>query len=445
MKGGIIDGAGTLLDWGRQGMVEAGDADFTSWQVARWHEALHALVLGMPKAGTVDAIVISGNGPTLVPMNKNRVAIDPVLLWLDGNEKRIPGEPSFFLPKTAWLRDTHPEIFSQVAFFLSCPDYVSFLLTGEASTVIPSVDFQRFYWAEESLDAYGMSGALFPHWKKTGEMLGYCRGDFCRRLGLKDNTPVFAGGSDFLMALLGTGAVRPGRTCDRAGTSEGINYCSGTPVDSPKLRCLPHAVEGFYNIAGILSSTGRIFEWFRSISGQNELSYEEMLEGMVSIGHTASRPVFLPSLHVGATWEFSSAVFLNLEPDHGAKELGRAVVESIGFSIRDFLETLKDNGCPVSELRVSGGQARNPWWNQMKADITGCTVAVPEVVDAELLGNAAAGLVGLGEFKSLTTAVEEIIRFRRFYEPRPEEYAQFSISYDEYRELCGRIISSLQP
>jgi len=213
-------------------------------------------------------------------------------------------------------------------------------------------------------------------------------------------------------------------------------------VVSPRLRTLPHAVDGLYNVAGILSSTGRIFEWFRRISGQQEKSYEKMLSEIAAVPHHRRRPVFLPSLHRGETWEFSGAAFVELEPEHGIPEMGRAVVESIGFSVRDLIETLEANGCPVGELRVSGGQARNHTWNQMKADMTGRTVVVPEVIDAELLGNAVAGLVGEGLFGSFTEASESLFRVARRFIPAEAESGAYHDLYERFCATRERIVGS---
>ena len=76
-------------------------------------------------------------------------------------------------------------------------------------------------------------------------------------------------------------------------------------------------------------------------------------------------------------FEFASGGFLELHPEHTREDMGRAVVESIAFGIRRVLFALEENGCPVDELRVTGGQARNVIWNQLKADVLG---HLPDVV-----------------------------------------------------------------
>ncbi len=114
--------------------------------------------------------------------------------------------------------------------------------------------------------------------------------------------------------------------------------------------------------------------------------------------------------------------------------MGRAVIESIAFGIRRVLTALDENGCVVDELRVTGGQARNVIWNQLKADITGRRVVVPEIEDAELLGGAVCALVEQKEFRGLREASDALVRFRAVYHPRAERVSAYDELYEAYRE-----------
>ena len=413
------------------------------WEAEIWLTGITELLAEMSYIDEISAIAVSGNGPTLVPVDRAGVPVGPALLWADSKSERISGEPSFFLPKANWLKIHREELYRGTDRFLTCPDFITYTITGEQTAAIPSEEFGPYLWAPDSIRRYELEEGMFPPFVHTGELIGRVTSHAAGRFGLPVDVPVYAGGSDFLMALLGTGAVQPGRTCDRAGTSEGINYCSDVLVQSDRLRSLPHVISGMFNIAGILSSTGRIFEWFREISGQRRRPYEQMLGEIHALDHEASRPVFLPSVHAGSTWEFRGAAFVALEPEHGVREMGRSVVESIGFAIRDLVDTLEENGCPIDVIRVSGGQARSAIWNQMKADITGKEIWVPRVVDAELVGNAAAALMGLGRFPTLQEASEALVGFQEVYIPNGEETSRHDVAYKKFKEMCERVIGKM--
>lgn len=440
IKGGIIDDAGNLLNWGRIGLLERGAFDFELWDADSWLTALTELVGELELIGDISAVAMSGNGPTIVPVDRAGAPVASTLHWADSKVERIPDEPSFFLPKIRWMKHNQAEAYLLTDCLLPCPDFLTFALTGQRTAAIPSVDFQKFLWTDNSIRRYGLDAQMLPPFIEIGERIGHVTPQAARRFGLPEGVPVYAGGSDFFMALLGTAAVRAGRTCDRAGTSEGINYCSGVQIFSDRLRTLPHVIDGFHNIAGILSSTGRIFEWFRDVSGQRSRPYEEMLGEIIDLDNQCPRPVFIPSLHSGPTWEFRGAAFMDLEPEHGIPEMGRAVIESIAFSVRDVVETLEQNDCKIDVIRVSGGQARSAKWNQMKADITGKEIWVPRVVDAELVGNAAAAFTGMGGFDSLQKAAEELVGFQAVYKPDDEKKNRYDLSYRRFSDICGRIV-----
>jgi len=451
IKAGVIDEEGRLRGWAHESLLDDPRADLVRWDPGLWSSHLKAAIeqlraagaIGAAGGGDLAAVVVSGNGPTIVPVGASGEPLSEAFLWIDRRELRPSRGASFYLPKVEWIRRNRPELYEKTASFLPFPEYLNFVLTGEKSAIVPSEEFVPYVWSGQEIAAAGLDGEKFPPFVRIGERIGRVTARGGEASGLPKGLPVVAGGSDFLMALVGTAAVAPGRTCDRAGTSEGINHCSSRPVRSERVRCLPHVIPGLYNAAGILASTGRIFEWFRTISGQREKSYQTMLEEILAVDHKARIPYFFPSLRIGETWEFSDAVFSQLEAEHGPAEMGRAVVQSIGFAVRDLIETLERHSCRIEQLRACGGQARNPLWNQMKADITGREIATPEIIDAELLGDACAGLVGLGERSSLADAAEGLVRIKTVYRPRPEEHERFGEAYERYRDLRRRVLRAV--
>lgn len=440
IKAGTIDDTGALLSYTRIPFRRIAVGEFLP---EYWSAALRRAV-AETGASDADGAVFSGQGPTLVPVDRNGEPVSDVLLWNDGRDLPLPGIPSFYLPKAAWFAEHRSDAYARTRSFLPCPEYVSFLLTGERFAFTPSAEFEPYIWNSGSIASCGLDPDRFPPFLTTGEPAGSVTADGERLAGLRRGMPVFAGGADFLAALLGTATVRPGRVCDRAGTSEGINYCSAEPVSGDRIRCLPHAIEGLYNVAGILSSTGRLFEWFRGISGQADRPYAEMLEEIRSVSlHGAGSPLFFPSFHEGVTWEFRHGMFFGLGADHGPAEMGRAVVHSIGFAVREAVEILEHHLGPIEELRVTGGQAKNEIWNGMKADIIGKRIVVPAIQDAELLGDACAGFAGLERFASLRDASESLFRVGAVFEPRPELHERYTEAFRSYRSLYRKLRTAM--
>jgi len=443
VKAGLFERDDARAVWLHREPLATGDPP-DIWVTEQWVRAVQATMDRCPDVESIDAIVLSGNGPTVIPVAEDGTAICDALLWLDTRETRIAEQPSFFLPKIDWVRRERPEVYERTWQFMTCPEYLAFLMGAESHSTSPSEAFDRYVWDDDGLRAYAVDPARVPPLVRPGDRVGETRGRCVDLFAIPRGTPVIAGGPDFLMSLLGTATVEPGATCDRAGTSEGINHCSGEPSSSGEARCLPHVVPGLWNIAGVLSSTGRIFEWFRRVSRQRSVGYERMLAEIEAAGFE-EEPLFFPSMHRGAAWEFSRGMFVGLRSDHATAEMGRGVVHSIGYAVRQSIESLRAAGCEVGELRACGGQAKNAVWNQMKADITGVPVTTPDVLDAELVGDVCCALSGLGDFAVPWEAAGKVVRFTHRYEPQPSRHAEFSDGYENYLRTYDRFLAALHP
>ena len=431
VKAGILNAAGQLVTSSRA-EIHYPDDKFDLLHPEELRRAFRHAVHQLESRSRITAVAISGNGPTLVPVDHQGCHLDTVLMWLDRRDISCapPGDRSFFLPKAAWLRQHEPAVFDRTRSLLSCAEFIGYQLTGELHTASPSGDFDHLFWDDDAIAACGFSRDLFPRFCRPAERVGDVRDAAARDMGIPADTPLFAAGSDFLMSLLGTAAIDVGVVCDRAGSSEGINYCSDRDIQDPRLRTLPHVIPGFSNVAGILSSTGLLFEWFRRFTGMQGVSYHDMLH-MIA-GARSPAPWFFPTLHAGASWEFHHGMFYGLGAGHGAAEMGRAVVDSIGFAVRETVDILRSVVGEIAAMRACGGQARNAVWNQMKADIAGVAIDIPAVPEAELVGNAACCFAGLGLYADIAEASRSMVSIVKRYEPDPAEHERCSEQYQAY-------------
>lgn len=442
LKGAVMNQRGESLASLRQRIMGPSErpADF---EARRWTEAVERAVPRLVAGQRIDAVVLSGNGPTVVPVDGEGRAVGRPLLWLDERHVDLADSRSFYLGKIAWF-DRNSPVREQVRWYLPFPEYLIYWMTGEAVATTPGDEFSEVIWNEADQRKAGIDPGLLPPFIRIGERAGVLRPEIASQLGLDAGIPVIAAGSDFLMSLVGTNTLAPGQTCDRAGTSEGINHCSSTRVDRPGLRTLPHVVPGLYNVAGILSSTGLLFEWFREISGQKSRDYGEMMLEILELDGDADVPWFFPSVHRGAAWEFQRGMFIGLGAEHTSAAMGRSVVLSIGFAVREAIEILRDADCAVSALNACGGQAKNGLWTQMKADMVGVPIHLPTVADAELTGDLCAGLVGLGEVTDLREAANAVVHTLRTVEPDLALTRQYTEQYHRYQDRYTRFRQALE-
>jgi xylulokinase len=356
------------------------------WENA-FRRAIVALFKKLPRAH-IEAICISGNGPTLVPVQKNGTAALP-LYWF-GKTETQEGMKSFFLPHVLWFMRKYPEQYEQTATFYSCQEWLAFRLGAEPLTVLPTPVYKPYYWDAAQCAAAGIDINKFPPFTALASSIGRVSREAERLFGLKPGIPIVAGGPDFIMALLGTATVSPGMVCDRAGSSEGINVClassGGGEVagKKPQLRLLPHPIDGLWNVSVVLPESGSIFERWRDDNGFTNKNYDELLSELIPNGgnhHLKVHPVLL----------------------------------QIAGQVKEAVETLRGSGFPIEEMRLSGGQAKSPRWNKLKAEISRTTLYAPEILDGELAGNAAAAMLALGEAANLTAACDNLVVIKERY------------------------------
>lgn len=451
LKGGIINTRGDLLDRAEVPLdLAAGDHPlFQEADANSWISSLVKVTarLKVTEKKNIQAVVVSGNGPTLVPADGDGKPLGMALTWMDrrGVEEAniiagVTGEyvdPAFFLPKAYWIYRNKPRIYDKVRYFFGCPEFIDYYLTGNAFTVLPSDQFTRYIWTEEIIRKLKMDPGKFPTFIKPGQLVGKVCPEAGEILGIFPGARVFAGGPDFIMTLLGTATVIPGRACDRAGTSEGINLCSRKPIEDDRLMCLPHIIEGFHNISGIISTTGKALEWCKNVTGMGKMGYDSLFEDISMVPAGSRGLIFLPYLagERAPLWDpYARGTFIGLTTKHSGKDLTRAVVESVGYAIRDVIEVMQENGLTLEELRVTGGQAKSPLWNQIKADITGKMILAAEIRDSELIGDACVGLYALGRYDTLAAASESIVKIKKIYTPRRGVERLYDDLFSLYRE-----------
>ncbi len=129
--------------------------------------------------------------------------------------------------------------------------------------------------------------------------------------------------------------------------------------------------------------------------------------------------------------------FVGLTLEHGRREMARAVVESTGYAVRGVLAAMESSGCQPAELRVTGGQARIPAWCQVRADVTGRKVLLPEQGEPDLVGGACVALYGLEDFESPAAAAESLVRIEKTFVPDPARAGLYAEMFDAFTRACA--------
>jgi xylulokinase len=467
-KAALFSGSGTCLNLvtvpleGAAG--EGGEADPGIWLTA-FQTALGCL----GPMREIEAVVISGNGPTLVPVTgepewkggpgafRLSLPADTARLWLDRRAREeaatvsaLAGgfvDSSFFLPKALWVKNHQPSLYERTRYFLSPSEFLAYALTGEARTVFPSQGFERWFWTKELLAALDLDPERFPPFLFPGETIGAVSAAAVRAWGFSPGLRVIAGGPDFFVSILGTGTVNPGRACDRAGTSEGINLCTREKVTDTRLMSYAHPIGSRWNLSGIISTTGKAVAWVRELLGMERRSFDDFYTLAASARPGSAGLVFLPYLagERAPLWDPAArGVLAGLSLSTGRGELARAVIEGAAFAIRDVISVMEECGCSLEEMRVTGGPSESGFFNQVKADICGRPVLLPVQKEAELLGLAIIGAVAQKKYGDLKEAAEALVKIEKTFLPRKEYRDLYDGMFDLYRKTYRNLKAQFQ-
>ena len=426
-----------------------------------WSKALGSVCNALGSLSSVKAVVISGNGPTLVPVLGEPESKDGLVFaktgmartWLDRRPVLESAEISeilgtfvdsgFFLPKALYLFHYERNIYKESLWLLSSHEYLDYLLTGVAKAIIHSDDSQQWYWTESLVTKLGLDNEKFPPFCNPGDLIGPITNLASSILGIPSGIPVFAGAPDFYVSILGTGTVEVGQVCNRSGTSEGINLCTRKPLGDPRLMTYHHPVAPYYNVSGIISTSGKAIEWAKNLIGSKDVSFTDLYAKMAEAEPGSGGVVFLPYLsgERAPIWDPDArAVFSGLNLETGKNELLRSVAEGTCFAMRDVITVMEELGSEIGQLRITGGPSKSDFMNQLKADITGKEVLIPSMQDAELMGCLIIALKALGYFTSYRDASNAVVKTKHIFKPEPRLHKLYDELFVSYRSLKeGRI------
>jgi len=432
------------------------DGDKHEADSAEWLRAFENCCRKLEYLSSVEAIVISGNGPTLVPVTGEpsngsgglSVPAENARLWLDRRAVKYQEEVSslmggfvdagFFLPKILSIKYEENDLYNKVKHFLGCSEYLAFALTGEARTVFPSDGYDRWFWNDNVLKKLDIAASKLPSFIRPGEQFGIINPQLADKFNIKKNVPVVCGGPDFFAAILGSGVSKPGQACDRTGSSEGINLCTNRHVNDKRLMSYGHPVPPFWNLSGIINTTGKAIEWCSTLLGLSGLNdfYALAKESKPGSGGL----IFLPYLtgERAPIWDSSiRGLWRGISLSSARAEFANSVLEGIGFAIKDVINVMEETGEKTEQLRVTGSMAASVHLNQVKADITGIEILEGEHKEGELLGLAIIGACFLGKYSSYKEASSAMVKTKNRYVPHLKNKDIYEQLFENYKS-AGR-------
>ena len=205
--------------------------------------------------------------------------------------------------------------------------------------------------------------------------------------------------------MAGTGSYTAGIVSESAGTVLSLSLLTDGWTFDPARKVSFHAGlrPGEIVLFNGVDSGGVSLEWFRR-EGLDGMGYDDLEAQLRAYTSDRRAPMFLPYLTgVNPPDYFPDArgAFLDLDLAHGRIDLAYAVEEGVAHLLRRNVDYLTAG--PAREIISTGGGASSAFWNQLKADVCGIDVVVPDEREATCRGAAALALVAAGEIADLPT------------------------------------------
>jgi len=449
VKVGLVTLDGRLLALARAGYRTETDAASgrAEQDPEAWWGALTSAVRYLAASGRADilAIAVDGHGPTLVAVDERGRPTRPAIIWQDSraidegaelaHATGLEGWSLAGLPAALWVERHEPDVAAATRWYLATWDFLALRMTGRAATSL--IEDQPFP-APSVLAAAGIPTERIPDPVRAGDVVGKLTPEAANLLGIEPSIPVVAGIVDAWASFHGAGMTAKGDAIDVGGAAGGFGVYWDEPVRAQGSFVTIAPLPGLYSVGGAMAATGRAIDWFRTEIVGGVDSTELLLEEAAATPPGADGALFLPYLagERSPIWDPTArGAFVGLTLDHRRGHLTRAILEASALAIRHVAEPILAAGVRVGEMRVCGGPARSETWNQIKADVTGFTVAVPAVLETAVLGAAVLGATGVGAYPDVPAAIRGMTRVAHRLQPNPNNRGLYDAAFGAYVRL----------
>lgn len=428
---------------------------------------------GVP-AAEIKGIGLSGQMHGLVMLDGDNKVIRRSIIWCDqrtakevteitdkvGADRLIditanPAITGFTAAKIMWVKNNEPENYEKCRHILLPKDYIRFMLTGEYATEVSDasgmqlLDIPNRCWSDEVLGKLGIDKSLLAKVYESPEITGKITKQAAELTGLAEGTIVVGGAGDNAAAAVGTGVVEDGKAFTTIGSS-GVVFAHTSDISIDKkgrVHTFCCAVPNCWHVMGVTQSAGLSLKWFRDNFCWSEmetaigmgvdpyyLTDKEAME--VPIG--ANRLLYMPYLNGERTPHLDPncrGAFVGLSTMHKKKDMIRAVMEGVSYSLRDCVEVMREMNINVTDMMACGGGGSSPLWRQMLADLYACPVKTTQNKEGPALGVALLAAVGAGLYSSVPEACRAVILPDKVQNPIEDNIGRYEKVYALYRKL----------
>ncbi|MDP2371848.1 FGGY-family carbohydrate kinase [Rhodoferax sp.] len=436
----------------------------------------------VPKSAIAGVVITTQRGTTIA-LDKHGQPLRPAIIWLDQRRvEQIPKlkwwwEAAFRLigmrdtvkhfqkeAEANWIAQHQPQIWAKTDKYLLLSGYLNYRFTGRFVDSVASqvgyvpFDYKKGCWApahDWKWQAMPIKPSMLPELVPAGTIIGKVGAKVALATGIPEGLPVIAGAADKACEVIGAGCLTPEIACLSYGTTATINtttprYLEATPFIPPYQAAVPH----HYNTEIQITRGFWMVSWFKEQFGLHEqqlakargVAPETLLDELVNAVPPGAQglmlqPFWNPGIKVPGP-EAKGAI-IGFGDVHQRAHLYRAILEGLAYALREAKERIeKRGGTRITKVRVSGGGSQSDAAMQITANIFNLPCERPHLYETSGLGAAILAAVSLKLHPDFATAICQMTRIGRVFQPQPEH----ANTYEQlYRRVYCRMYQRLQP
>jgi len=355
-----------------------------------------------------------------------------------------------------------PDIWEKTHKYLQLSGSLNHRLTGNFSDSVASqighlpFDYRKQTWAEDR----GLSKKLFPIERdklpdlvNPGDGLGRITSFAAQQTGLNKGIPVIACGSDKGCETLGAGVVSSKMASLSFGTTATVQTASEKYVEPIKyLPAYPASIPGLYNPEVEIFRGFWMITWFKKEFAQKEVETalkmgipaEDVLNEFLKRTQPGAMGLIVqPYWGPGLDHPDAKGAMIGFGDIHTKDHIYRAVIEGLGFALREGLERIQGKTrITIEKAAVSGGASQSDEICRITADIFNLPMVKGQTHETSALGAAILVAKGLGWFSTFDEAVENMVHVKKIFEP---DLKHVEIYKALYSKVYTRMYGVLEP
>jgi xylulokinase len=235
-----------------------------------------------------------------------------------------------------------------------------------------------------------------------------------------------------------------------------MSICLDRPTAEKTLILSPHVIPDLWLLQGGTVGGGGSLRWLAKELGEPEKVMAEkegksqfkLLDDLAeTIPAGSDGVIFLPYLagERSPIWNPNAkGIYFGLSFDKTRAHFFRALMEGAAYALEHNLQVAVKTGIHVGVLHAMGGAANSRLWTQIKADVTGKKILVPNSDNASTLGAAILAGVGTGVYTGFEDAVMKTIRIKQEYSPDMQRHAVYQNFFKIYLEIYEQLKSTME-